>query len=116
MLYVVTKMGLLFVYDVETATAIYRNKVSNDPVFIAAGAPGVGGVYAVNRRGQVLLMNINEQAVVPFVSGQLKNQELALSLAQRGNLPGAEALVMPKFEALFNSGNFKGAAELAAGV
>ena len=113
-LYVVTKMGLLFVYDLETATAIYRNKVSNDPVFIAAGAPGVGGVYAVNRRGQVLLMNINEQAVVPFVSGQLKNPELALSLAQRGNLPGAEALVMPKFEALFNSGNFKGAAELAA--
>ena len=38
-LYVVTKMGLLFVYDAETATAIYRNKVSNDPVFIAAGAP-----------------------------------------------------------------------------
>ena len=113
-LYVVTKMGLLFVYDVETATAIYRNKVSNDPVFIAANAQSVGGVYAVNRRGQVLLMNINEQAVVPFVSGQLKNPELALSLAQRGNLPGAEALVMPKFEALFGSGNFKAAAELAA--
>ena len=113
-LYVITKNGLLFVYDVATATAIYRNKVSNDPVFIACAAPSNGGVYAVNRRGQVLLMNINEAAVVPFVSGQLKNPELALQLAQRGNLPGAEALVMPKFESLFAAGDYKSAAELAA--
>jgi len=113
-IYVVTKNGLLFVYDLETATAIYRNKVSNDPIFIACGSPSTGGFYAVNRRGQVLLMNLNEAAVVPFISGQLNNIELALSLAQRGNLPGAEALVMPKFDMLFNSGNFKGAAELAA--
>ena len=42
-----------------------------------------------------------------ITSGQLNNIELALSLAQRGNLPGAEALVMPKFDMLFNSGNFK---------
>ena len=38
-IYVVTKMGLLFVYDLETATAIYRNKVSNDPVFLACDSP-----------------------------------------------------------------------------
>ena len=113
-IYVVTKNGLLFVYDLETATAIYRNKVSNDPVFIACGAPSNGGFYAINRRGQVLLMNLNEPAVVPFVSGQLNNIELALSMAKRGNLPGAEALVMPKFDMLFNTGDYKGAAELAA--
>ena len=58
------KSGLLFVYDLEAATAIYRNKVSNDPVFIACGAPSNGGFYAINRRGQVLLMNLNEPAVV----------------------------------------------------
>jgi clathrin heavy chain len=68
----------------------------------------------VRRYLQVLLINLNEPAVVPFIAGQLTNVELALSLAQRGNLPGAEALVMPKFDMLFNSGNFKGAAELAA--
>jgi len=113
-IYVVTKNGLLFVYDLETATAIYRNKISNDPVFIACGAPSNGGIYAVNRRGQVLLMNLNEPAVVPFVSGQLGNVDLALSLAQRGNLPGADALVAPKFEALFAAGDYKGAAEVAA--
>ena len=113
-IYVVTKNGLLFVYDLETATAVYRNKVSNDPIFIACGSPSSGGIYVVNRRGQVLLINLNEPAVVPFISGQLSNVELAMSLAQRGNLPGAEALVTPKFELLFSQGDFKAAAELAA--
>nr|GFA70254.1 clathrin heavy chain 1-like [Tanacetum cinerariifolium] len=41
---------------------------------------------------QVLLATVNELAIVPFVSGQLNNLELALSLAKRGNLPGAENL------------------------
>ena len=113
-IYVVTKMGLLFVYDLETATAIYRNKVSNDPVFLACDSPSTGGVYAVNRRGQVLLLNLNEPAVVPFISGQLNNVNLALQVAVRGGLPGAESLVKPKFEQLFAAGDIKGAAECAA--
>ena len=52
--------------------------------------------------------------MVPFVSTQLSNLELALSLAKRGNLPGAEALVGQNFDRLFASGQFKEAAEAAA--
>ncbi|KOM44762.1 hypothetical protein LR48_Vigan06g006800 [Vigna angularis] len=51
------------------------------------------GLYAINRRGQVLLVTVNEQTIVNFVSGQLNNLELAVSLAKRGNLPGAEKLL-----------------------
>ncbi|CAI5466783.1 unnamed protein product [Closterium sp. Yama58-4] len=93
LVYVVTKLGLLFVYDLESATAIYHNRISPDPIFLAADAPSVGGVYAVNLRGKVLLATVNEQAIVPFVSGQLNNSELAINLARRANLPGAENLV-----------------------
>lgn len=53
LVYVVTKLGLLFVYDLETATAVYRTRISADPVFLAAAAPEAGGLLAVNRRGQV---------------------------------------------------------------
>ena len=35
-------------------------------------------------------------------------------MPQRANLPGAESLVMPRFEELFNAGKYKEAAELAA--
>jgi len=113
-IYVVTKMGLLFVYDLETASAIYRNRISPDPIFLTSDAPSCGGFYAINRRGQVLLCTLNDEALIPFISGQLKNLDLALALAQRANLPGADALVMPKFEDLFNQGKYKEAAELAA--
>ena len=104
---------LLFVNDIETGAAVYRNKISNDPVFIACISEKTGGIYCVNRKGQVILATINESAVVPFVSQQLNNMELALSIAGRASLPGAEALITPRFDALFNSGDFKGAARVA---
>lgn len=71
LIYVITKLGLLFVYDLETATAVYRNRISPDPIFLTADAPSVGGFYAVNRRGQVLLATVNEATIVPFVSVQV---------------------------------------------
>ncbi|KAK1397843.1 hypothetical protein POM88_007706 [Heracleum sosnowskyi] len=37
-------------------------------------------------RGQVLLATVNESTIVPFVSGQLNNLEVAVNLAKRGNL------------------------------
>lgn len=71
LIYVITKLGLLFVYDLETATAVYRNRISPDPIFLTAEASSFGGFYAVNRRGQVLLATVNEATLVPFVSGQV---------------------------------------------
>ena len=71
LIYVITKLGLLFVYDLETATAVYRNRISPDPIFLTCEAKESGGFYAVNRKGQVLLATVNEQTIVPFVSGQV---------------------------------------------
>ena len=49
LVYVITKLGLLFVYDLQTATAVYRNRISPDPIFLTAAAPSNGGFYAINR-------------------------------------------------------------------
>ena len=65
----ITKLGLLFVYDLETSTAVYKNKISPDPIFLTSEATSAGGFYAVNRRGQVLLATVNEATIIPFVSG-----------------------------------------------
>ncbi|KAI5392616.1 Clathrin heavy chain [Lathyrus oleraceus] len=62
----------------------------------------------------VLLATVNEQTIVNFVSGQLNNLELAVSLAKRGNLPGAEKLVVERFHELFAQTKYKEAAELAS--
>ncbi|CAA6654735.1 unnamed protein product [Spirodela intermedia] len=114
LIYVITKLGLLFVYDLETATAVYRNRISADPIFLTSEASSIGGFYAVNRKGQVLLATVNDATIVPFVSGQLNNLELAVNLAKRGNLPGAENLVVQRFQELFSQTKYKEAAELAA--
>ena len=76
LIYVITKLGLLFVYDLETASAIYRNRISADPIFLTSEASSVGGFYAVNRRGQVLLATVNEATVVPFISSQVRVYDL----------------------------------------
>lgn len=114
LVYVITKLGLLFVYDLETATAVYRTRISADPVFLAAAAVDGSGFAAINRRGQVLVGSVNEMALVPFVSQQLQNIDLALALARRGNLPGAEGLVVQSFQRLVAEGRYKEAAEAAA--
>jgi clathrin heavy chain len=49
LVYVVTKLGLLFVYDLETATAVYRNRISPDPIFLATASDSTGGILAINR-------------------------------------------------------------------
>ncbi|XP_073045937.1 clathrin heavy chain 1-like isoform X1 [Primulina eburnea] len=114
LIYVITKLGLLFVYDLDSAAAVYRNRISPDPIFLTSEASSLGGFYAINRRGQVLLATVNEATIVPFVSGQLNNLELAVNLAKRGNLPGAENLVVQRFQELFAQTKYKEAAELAA--
>ncbi|KAJ4893151.1 Clathrin heavy chain 1 [Raphanus sativus] len=126
LIYVITKLGWLFVYDLETASPIYRNRISPDPIFLTCEASSVGGFYAINRRGQVLLATVNEATIIPFISGPLKNLELAVNLAKRGNLPGAEDLVCDgylaeekrkvkeRFKDLFDQTKYKEAAELAA--
>jgi hypothetical protein len=73
-----------------------------------------GFAVGLCRRGQVLLATVNEATMVPFVSQQLNNLDLALAMARRGNLPGAEGLVAQQFERQFSVGQYKEAAEVAA--
>ncbi len=49
LVYVVSKLGFVFVYDLESATAVYRNRISPDPVFLACPSDATGGIYCINR-------------------------------------------------------------------
>jgi clathrin heavy chain len=66
------------------------------------------------RKGQVLRMSINEANLVPYIVNQLHNPQLALQLATRLNLPGAEDLYFSEFNRLLSSNDVQGAARLAA--
>lgn len=52
--------------------------------------------------------------MIPYVTQTLQNPELALKLAVRCDLPGAEELFVRKFNLLFGNGNYTEAAKVAA--
>jgi len=114
-LYIFTRMGLCFVYDLETGSVVFRHKVSETPIFTACSHPETGGVLALSMTsGDLHLVQLNREALVPYVMSTLKNQSLALKLAGRLGLAGAEAAYRGQMDALLGSNDMNGAADLAA--
>eukprot|EP00181_Compsopogon_caeruleus_P004586 CAMPEP_0184684602 /NCGR_PEP_ID=MMETSP0312-20130426/15903_1 /TAXON_ID=31354 /ORGANISM="Compsopogon coeruleus, Strain SAG 36.94" /LENGTH=1737 /DNA_ID=CAMNT_0027137941 /DNA_START=95 /DNA_END=5308 /DNA_ORIENTATION=+ len=112
--YLITRQGYLHLYDIESATALYMNRISDVSVFASAPRSSTGGLLGVNRRGQVLAVEINTQAVVPYVMQKLRDVELATRLASRNGFPGAEKLFFDQFQELFREGQYREAALVAA--
>ena len=113
-LYLLTKEGYFHLYDAESGKRIILNQVSAEALFIACAHTPSSGIMAVNKRGQVVTLTVNEQTLVPYAANTLQDVALAVSLAARANLPGAEALVQRQFQQLIQSGQHAAAAKVAA--
>lgn len=59
-------------------------------------------------------VSVDEENIVSYITSTLNNPELALRIATRNKLAGAEQLFVHKFNALFNQGQFSEAAKVAA--
>lgn len=59
-------------------------------------------------------MCVEEENVVNYVTNVLQNPDLALKIAVRSNLAGAEELFGRKFNTLFAQGSYSEAAKVAA--
>ncbi|XP_060079736.1 clathrin heavy chain 1-like isoform X2 [Ylistrum balloti] len=114
--FLITKYGYIHMYDIETGTCIYMNRISGDTIFVTAPHEASSGIIGVNRKGQVLSVSVEEDNIVQYLTTTLQNPDLALKVASRGNLPGAEDLFVRKFNNLFQSGNYAEAAKVAAGA
>ncbi|CAG8432851.1 7339_t:CDS:10 [Diversispora eburnea] len=89
-IFLVTKFGYIHLYDLETGTCIYMNRISGETIFVTAEHKATSGIIGVNRKGQVLTVCVDEKNIIPYILNTLNNQELALRMASRCNLPGAE--------------------------
>lgn len=114
LVYMITKYGYIHLYDIETGTCIYMNRISGDTVFVTAPHEASNGIIGVNRKGQVLSVSIDESNIVGYITNQLKNPELALKVSVRCNLTGAEELFVRRFNMLFGQGQYSEAAKVAA--
>lgn len=113
-LYMISKMGYLYLFDIFTGKAIYRARITQDTVFSACEHSATGGILGVTRRGQILHVGLNESALVPYIMGTLRDQDLAISLASRLGLAGADDLYVQQFNTLIANGDIAGAAKIAA--
>lgn len=59
-------------------------------------------------------MCVEEENIIPYITNVLQNPDLALRMAVRNNLAGAEELFARKFNTLFAAGNYSEAAKVAA--
>lgn len=116
-LFMITKFGYLFAYEMANAALIYRVKISETLVFSSVKNPGTDGAICVNRGGQLLAINVDENNLISYIINQCKhlpdNIGIAFKLAQRHSLPGADSLFEAQFNKLFSTGDYKGAAVVA---
>ncbi|KUJ22300.1 clathrin heavy chain, partial [Mollisia scopiformis] len=113
-IYLVTKYGFIHLYDLETGTCIFMNRISSETIFITAPDSESAGLCGVNRKGQVLSVSVDENTVIPYLLQNPANSSLAVKLASRAGLPGADNLYAGQFDQLLNTGNYAEAAKIAA--
>ncbi|KAF8141713.1 hypothetical protein EV363DRAFT_1308829 [Boletus edulis] len=113
-IFLVTKYGFIHLYDLESGACVYMNRISGETIFVTAEHEATHGIIGVNKKGQVLSVNVDEQTIVPYILTTLNNTELAFKLASRANLPGADDLYVKQYQQLFSSGQYSEAAKVAA--
>lgn len=114
MIYMISKMGYLYLFDIFTGKPIYRARITTDTIFVTTEHSVTGGIVGVTRKGQVLHVSLNDQFLVPYIVQQLHDPELAISIASRLNLSGADELYVQQFNTLIAAGDVQGAARVAA--
>ncbi|CAM9388478.1 unnamed protein product [Ascophyllum nodosum] len=113
-IFMITKMGYLFMFDIHSGKALYRAKISEQTIFVTTTQELTGGVVGITARtGAVLQIAVNEATLVPYVVNTLRDNQLAIQLAARLNLPGADELYMAEFNRMLATNDVAGAARLA---
>lgn len=113
--YLITKMGFVFLFDLQSGKTVYRGRVTQETVFVSCTQDSTGAVFGITvRRGQVFRLQLNGPALVPYVLQTLRDSDLALKLAGRLNLPGAENLFAAEFERLLSQRQVEQAARVVA--
>ncbi|KAI5819481.1 armadillo-type protein [Pyronema omphalodes] len=113
-IYLVTKYGFIHLYDLETGTCIFMNRISSETIFTTARHDSTSGILCVNRKGQVLSVSVDDNQIIPYLLQNPANSQLAINLASRAGLAGADDLYQQQFNQLMAQNNFVEAAKVAA--
>ena len=111
--YVFTKMGYLYLFDIINGNLLFQKRLVSGLVLLTTKVATGGIIGLTSGRGVIMKVTLNEANLVPFIINGLKNMNLALELASRLGLPGADDIFLKQFSAMMQQGNIKGAAHVA---
>lgn len=113
MIFMITKFGYLYMFDLHTGATIYANRITTQTIFTTCRHTATNGLIGINNAGQVLSVSVDENNIVPYICKTLNNIPLAIAIASKNNFPGADELFVRQFNALFSAGDYQGAAKVA---
>jgi clathrin heavy chain len=54
-IFLVTKMGYIHLYELESGICIYMNRISSETMFVTAEYEPTSGIIGINKKGQVMM-------------------------------------------------------------
>ena len=99
-IYMISKMGYIYLFDIHSGKIIYMTRITTDTTFAAVESSASGGILGVTRKGSVVHVCVNEANLVPYIVSNLHDQQLAIEIASRLNLAGADELYVAQFNSL----------------
>lgn len=118
LLYIVTKFGFVYIYELTSCEQIYKVRISGQPIFAVARNLTNDGILALNKNGQLYGGLIDENGLIPHLIANCKHlpniQQLVFSLASRYSLPGVDNLFLGQFNNFIINGDYANAAKIAS--
>jgi len=113
--FIITKAGILLMYEIQSGKVIFANKASQGTMFTSVEVDSKeGGFIGIDQTGRVSHFMVDEKNIVSYICNVMNDYELGVQMAKRHNLPGAENIFKQQFQRLIQGGRLEEAMELAA--
>ncbi|CAK75677.1 unnamed protein product (macronuclear) [Paramecium tetraurelia] len=118
LIYVISKYSFLTVYELSTASLIFRERICNENVFVGAPNINQGQYHIIGKEGIVYTISVNDDQLVSYLINTCRHIpeviQLGFRLASRYKLPGADNMFVDQFNKAILSGDALSAAKIAA--
>lgn len=115
MLFLLTRLGFLYVYEIQSGKPIHAERASQASMFVSTENDGEkGGIVAIDQKGAVRSFVVDTNGIVNYLATTLNDPELAIALAKRHGLGGADQMFKSQFARLMQANRLDEAMQLAA--
>ena len=60
-------------YEISNAILLFRQRITDSLIFVSTKNPNTDGMICINKAGQVLAINVDENNFIPYIMHQCKH-------------------------------------------